>query len=211
MATSFKVNVKVGGVKELATAIGRAASNEVLGKAQIVAVNKVADRAYNQARQRMGETVNLDDTYIRRKLAITNATDRPRATITAAGDNVVLGRYNPKLRLRPVRDLARAKGSAKRGIAPGLTGGGVSVEVKRGRPAVLETGFLLPLRRGNEAGGNGMGVFTRDKQGRVKHRYGPSVYQIFSSMTRDILEEVQDDLQETVLREMDAAIEKVLP
>lgn len=213
MATSFKINVKVGAVKELADAIGRAASDEVLGAAEIRAVNKVTDRTYNVARERMNEGINLDDAYIQRRLKVQSATDRPRATITADGSNVVLGRYNPKTRLRPVRNAAKARGDVRRGIPPGMASAGVTVEVTRGRPKLIETGFMMPLKRGTEAGGNGIGVFTRDSQGRIRHRYGPSVYQLFRSVTEHLVysEVVQDDLQETVLAEIDAAIRKVLP
>lgn len=211
MATSLKVNVKVAQVKELADAIGKVASAEVLEQAEVRAVNRVVDRTYNHARQRMNEGINLDDAYIQRRLRVTPATDRPRAAITADGSNVVLGRYNPKLRLRPARNAGRSKGNAKRGIPPGLAAAGVTVEVTRGAPKTIDNAFLMPLRRGSESGGNGLGVFMRDPRGNVSHRYGPSVYQLFRTTVDKMIEEVQDDLQETVLAEVDAAIRKVLP
>lgn len=209
---TFSVEISTSAVEKLAGQVKRISEPEVLQKAAVNAVNKVTDRTYDLARRGMNEGINLDDDYIRRRLRVQHADTIPRATITADGNNVVLGRYNPKMVMRPVRNVARAKGDAKRGIAPGLRAGGVTVEVTRGAPKLIQTGFLLPLKRGTEAGGNGIGVFTRERDGSIKHRYGPSVYQLFLATTEQLInsEIVQDDLQETALDELELAIQKAL-
>jgi hypothetical protein len=210
MATRFSITVDTKPLDALTDALGRISQPDFVEKAAIAAVNKVTDRTYDLARRRMNAGINLDDQYIARKLKVEHASKTPRATITAAGDLTVLGRYDPKIILKPVKHPGRSKGDASRGIPPGLKSGGVTVQVGRGAVKPIAHGFLMPLRRGSDAGANGIGVFTRDANGRVRHRYGPAVYQLFRATTENILGEVQDDLQATVNAALDTAINKAL-
>jgi len=177
----------------LAEKIGQAVDGGAIERGSVRGVNEVLDRTYDTSRKRMNAGINLDDQYISRKLTVEHATTVPRGTITAAGDLTVLGRYSPKILLKPVKHPAKSKGDRSRGIPPGLKATGVSVQVSRGVAKPIEHGFLMPLR-----GGNGIGVFTRGTDGKVRHRYGPSVYQLFRATVDELTPEIEDDLEATV-------------
>ena len=82
-----------------------------------------------------------------------------------------------------------------RNIPPNYKSRGIAVQIKRaGGEGVIDRGFVMPLRRGQEAGGNGYGVFARDKSGVIKHRYGPSVYQTFRRYITDNSTPINDEL-----------------
>lgn len=202
MARSINVSVNSARLDALAVALGEI-TEEQLGRAALRAVNEVADRTYDLARKRMNAGINLEDQYISRKLRREPAIEpsRPRATITAAGDLTILGRYNPKVILRPTKKLG--KGDSSRGVPAGLKASGVSIEVTRGAPKDITTGFLMKLR-----GGNGMGVFTRGVDGKARHRYGPAVYQLFRHSVDEIKDIVADDLAETAGATMALEIRK---
>ena len=104
------------------------------------------------------------------------------------------------------------KGNRALGIPAGQKQRGVTVEVIRGQrnAGFVPGGFLLPLRRGNQDGGNGFGVFARTKGGQLRHRYGPSVYQLFAYQADRILADVADDLENTLVEQVDAALQKAL-
>lgn len=53
--------------------------------------------------------------------------------------------------------------------------------------------FLIPMRAGTEAGGNGKGVFIRTGKGRgdIKHLYGPSPDQLFRRYREENLPDIQ--------------------
>lgn len=177
----------------LTAKIGQTIDGDVISRGSIRGVNEVLDRAYDTSRKRMNAGIALDDQYISRKLTVQHATSTPRGTITAAGDLTVLGRYSPKISLRPVKHPARSKGDKLRGIPPGLKAAGVTVQVTRAAAKPIPHGFLMPL-----SGGNGIGVFTRGANGKVTHRYGPSVYQLFRATLDVVTPEIADDLEETV-------------
>ena len=90
----------------------------------------------------------------------------------------------------------------------GAKQGGVRVAVRRGAPKVNAQFFLLPLRAGAVLGDK-FGVFRREG-GKLKHLYGPSVYQLFAYQAPRIADEVADDLQETFLRQVDAQVERIM-
>lgn len=179
--------------------------DDAINRGSVRAVNEVVDRTYDTARKRMNAGINLDDQYISRKLTVNHATAQPRATIVAAGDLTILGRYNPKILLKPVKHPGRSKGDASRGIAPGLKAAGVSVEVTRGSSKPIDNGFLMPLRSSN-----GMGVFTRGADDKVRHRYGPSVYQLFRTTVELIEPEIAADLEETATAAIQIEVRKAI-
>jgi hypothetical protein len=120
-----------------------------------------------------------------------------------------LGRYNAT----PVYTPAKAKKSRPTTgglrIPTGMRQSGVQVEVTRGTPNTgFANGFLMPLKRGADAGGNGVGVFTRSG-GRLRHRYGPAVYQLFKTQIPNIEGEIGDDLEAELLDALQQEIEKV--
>lgn len=95
-------------------------------------------------------------------------------------------------------------GDASRGIPVDRKQNGVSVAVKRGQGAKrIATAFTMPLRRANQAGGNGTGVFRRDAQGNLRHLYGPSVYQTFRSYITRNEADIADTLRDEFLVRFD--------
>lgn len=188
-----------------------------LGVAALEAVNQVAPRAERRARQNIVEGVNLADLYVRARMGVRLAEDpaRPEAVVYALASSrsdrrTPLGRYDPKQLTQQAKRPKRAKGDKPRGIPAGQKGAGVSVEVMRGRRESMPGGFVMPLRAGKQAGGNGVGVFTRSRDGKVvKHRLGPSVYQLFTVQRERIFDESATELQLLVLQEADRIVEEL--
>ena len=183
-----------------------------LALATVTALNAVVDRTYDLSRDRITTGINLSDDYLRRRMSVERATaSKPVASITASGarnDMTVLGRFNARPNIEPNSAPGKRKGFRALGIQPGAKQQGVTVEVRRGADASVDRGFLLPLNKGTESGGNGFGVFARTKDGRLRHRYGPSVYQLFSYQIPRITDEVTDDLEETLLAQVDEQMQR---
>lgn len=214
MARNYALKFDTQAVEALARRIAEATGDQV-GAASVAALNEVADRTFNLARDRMTAGINLDDPYLRRRMSVRHATPgRPEASIMARGgrsDMTVLGRFDAKPVIVPnVRSGGR--GNRALGIPAGEKQAGVTVEVIRGQrnEGFVPRGFLLPLRRGRQDGGNGFGVFARGRDGKLRHRYGPSVYQLFAFQAERIEDEVAADLEKTLIEQVDAALQKAL-
>lgn len=94
-----------------------------------------------------------------------------------------------------------------RNIPPNYKSRGIAVQIKRtGGEGVIDRGFIMPLRRRQEAGGNGYGVFARDKSGVIKHRYGPSVYQTFRRYITDNSTPINEELLDEFNTQLGAQI-----
>lgn len=206
MATGhFSLDIDIRMVEGLADSLSRL-TPERLGQVGLDAVNTVAVSTEEKARRNIGAGINMSDAYLRARMGVRQGTDasRPLAVIYAPYRHTPLGRYDPKQLVQPVKHPARSKGDPSRGIPAGSKGAGVSVEVRRGGRKAIAKGFLMPL-----ANANGMGVFTRwPGQEKAKHRYGPSVYQLFRVQADALLEESGIDLQRAVIAEADRAIEE---
>lgn len=215
MARNTALKLDTTQLEKLGDRLARA-SGEEIGRATVTALNEVVDRTYDLARDRMVAGINLDDPYLRRRMRVEHATQgRPEASITASGArnaNTVLGRYDAKPVIVPNRGRRPGKGNSALGIAPGQKQGGVTVEVTRGQTSegFVPRGFLLPLKRGTEAAGNGFGVFARTRDGKLRHRYGPAVYQLFAYQVERIVGDVTDDLEDTLAAQVDLALQKAI-
>ena len=215
MATKTALRIDMAQVEALTGKIGKLEPAE-LGSNLVSAINDVADRAYDFARKRMTDSVNLTDDYVRRKMVVQAATaQRPEARITASGareDMTVLGRYDAKMILAPRKTTNRARpttGGLR--IPSGMRQNGVEVKVRKtGGDSEIEYGFLQPLRAGKSDGGNGLGVFARSKSGVKRHRYGPAVYQLFRTQMPNITGDVGEDLQRTVGDAAEANLREIL-
>ena len=215
MATKTALRINMAQVEALTGKIGKLEPAE-LGSNLVSAINDVADRAYDFARKRMTDSVNLTDDYVRRKMVVQAATaQRPEARITASGareDMTVLGRYDAKMILAPRKTTNRARpttGGLR--IPSGMRQNGVEVKVRKtGGDSEIEYGFLQPLRAGTTDGGNGLGVFARSKSGVKRHRYGPAVYQLFRTQMPNIADDVGEDLQRTVGDAAEANLREIL-
>lgn len=206
------VSISIDQVLEMAGAVGRIDA-QVFGAAAQAALNETVDRTYQLAADRMTAGINLSDDYLRRRMTTQHASGASlEASITAPGDRAGLTRlasYDAAMVIVP-RKTTRA--SRSRGALP-LNGGrqaGVSVTVTRGAPKTGASLFMLPLRAGTELGDK-FGVFVRDKGSKkLKHLYGPSVYQLLNYQAPRIADEVSDDLQHTVLNRLGDEIDRIL-
>lgn len=175
-------------------------------------LNVIVDQVYEAARGRMNAGINLTDAYLQSKMSVIHAIPERglRAEIVARGgrdDQSPLGRYFVK---QLTVAAPRARGDVKRGIGPGQKAAGVEVEVSRGSPKTLTHAFTMPLRAGAQAGGNGLGIFTRSKYGLVKHRYGPAVYQLFRVAAGELEESTADTIEARLGRIAEEALAKGL-
>lgn len=215
MARNYALKIDATQVQKLGERLAQA-SGEEIGKASVTALNDVLDRTYDLARDKMIAGINLDDQYLRRRMSVSPATPaKPVASITASGARnavTVLGRYDAKPVIVTNNKGRPGKGNKRLAIPSGQKQGGVTVEVTRGNVSdgFVPRGFLLPLNRGTEAGGNGMGVFARTKDGKLRHRYGPSVYQLFAYQVEHILNDVTDDLEDTLAKQVELAMQKAI-
>ena len=189
-------------------------TGEEIGRATVTALNGVVDRAYELSRERMIAGINLSDDYLRRRMRVEHATKgKPVASITASGardDMTVLGRFDAKPRAVPTK-TQRPAGPRRVPVQPGQKQAGVTVSVTKGNADFIERGFMLPLRRGTQAGGNGYGVFARSRDGTLKHRYGPSVYQLFAYQVQTVSYAAEEDLEETLIEQVTEVLQKVNP
>lgn len=214
MATKTALRINMAQVEALTGKIGKLEPAE-LGSNLVSAINEVADRAYDFARKRMTDSVNLTDDYVRRKMVVQAATaQRPEARITASGassDMTPLSRYDAKMILAPRKSPKARPTTGGLRLPSGMRQRGVEVQVaKASGGATLLYGFMQPLRAGIEAGRNDLGVFTRSKSGVKRHRYGPAVYQLFRTQMPNITDDVGEDLQRTVGDAAEANLREIL-
>lgn len=217
MSSAFSIKISVAEITAVADKLGVLA-DAPLGEKGLGIVNRVATDTFERAVPRMVKVVNLTDQYVRSHMSVSLATNplHPVATIRAnggPGDMTPLSRYGATQMWQPTVRPNRAKGDQSHGrnIPQGRKGAGVRVSVKRGSAATLEWAFLMPLRAGNLAGGNGVGVFTRSKDGTlVRHRYGPSVYQLFREAAGELEVSVGDELEQAVMEEAERQLARSL-
>ena len=163
-----------------------------IGATVMRVVNNVIDDVYDMSRKHMNADINLKDEYLRERMTVAHATDpgNTQATITVGGKPgqlTRLARYDP----------IQIRENGKRA--------GVSVEVTRGGRKDFQWGFFKTLKNGN-----GQGVFTRNRDGEVKHRYGPSVYQLFNHYLMANQGEIRTTLETQLVDAINLQITKAL-
>ena len=207
---STAVKIDIDQVLALAGDLGRVDA-QTFGTAAQAALNETIDRTYQLASDRMTAGINLSDDYLRRRMTTEHASSKTlEASITASGDRAAqtrLATYDAQMVIVP-RKTTRA--SRSRGVLP-LNGGrqaGVTVTVSRGAPKTGASLFMLPLRAGAVLGDK-FGVFVREKR-RIKHLYGPAVYQLLAHQAPRITDEVADDLQRTLLDRVGDEVDRIL-
>ena len=206
---STAVKIDIDQVLALAGDLGRVDA-QTFGTAAQAALNETIDRTYQLASDRMTAGINLSDDYLRRRMTTEHASGKTlEASITASGDRAAqtrLATYDAQMVIVP-RKTTRA--SRSRGVLP-LNGGrqaGVTVTVSRGAPKTGASLFMLPLRAGAVLGDK-FGVFVREKR-RIKHLYGPAVYQLLAYQAPRITDEVADDLQRTLLDRVGDEVDRI--
>lgn len=211
---SFDLNLDVSSLDGLAQKLSRL-DTQSLGAGLIGAVNQVADRAYASTRNDMLRSINLSMEYVESKMRVEPAKNPANivASIVATGPDrgknagAILGRYSPVMLTRPTRRPKRSKGdlSNERAIPKGSKAAGLQVQVHRGSPKTISHGFTMRLR-----GSGQIGVFTRERGGPLRHRYGPSVYQLFGVAADRLLDDVGADLEATISSEATRLLERAL-
>jgi hypothetical protein len=187
-------------------------SPDKLAESAVSALNETAERTFTLARDRITEGVNLSDPYLRRRMEVVKADKLGlHADIIARGDTSELTRlatYDAKMVIVPRDTAGRNRNRGVLGIPKGLKQQGVNVTVMRGNEKTLDTVFLLRLRQGSRQGDK-FGVFLRDGK-RMKHLFGPSVYQLFAWQIPRISGEVADDLEKTLIDRVAEQLKDIL-
>ena len=211
MSNGLDVKLDLSRIEGLAKSLDSIDASSV-GKVAMRVVNDVIDGAYETSRQRMTRTINLTDGYVQSRMTVNRAksTNDVKASIVASGsdsDLSLLAQYGARMLVKPVKNPKRSKGDQlfARNIAPTFKAAGISVEVTRGSRQVFSHGFFMPLR-----GAKKVGVFTRKGNEKVKHRYGPSVYQLFAHYAKDLSTEMTDELDQKLTDEVGKLIDKAL-
>jgi hypothetical protein len=192
---SFKYKIDIEPLKQFGERLGSISESQI-GQATVEALNTITEGLYELGRDRMIKNINLDDSYVKGKMELTKATvGNPTSSVRADGRDTVLGRFDAKpVTASTVSPAGKLKGNPRLGIPAGRKQAGVTVRVQRDQvnSDFVPRGFLLPLRAGNVDGGNGLGVFARSRDGTLKHRYGPSPYQLFRKQIPDLLNEADE-------------------
>ncbi|XZG69242.1 phage tail protein [Chitinibacteraceae bacterium HSL-7] len=164
---------------------------DALRGAGIRAVNAVLPELLPEAREQIGATVRLRDGYVRERTTLVLAAQ------SSGGIGYLIARERATrlttYQSRQVTTAApKARGDRLRGIARGQKQAGVAVAVLRDEAPSAGAGrwFLVPLKRGRVARGNGFGVFERTGRGRnaIRHLYGPSVATVFRWVLPEVTE-----------------------
>lgn len=166
--------------------------------------------------------LNLTRDYIETRLARTEAKgNSATARVTSQVQGATLQRFGASQSTKPVnwsnariRELGKdfgpwpgwtyRKGDAARDIAEDEKAAGTSVDVNRKGDKTIRTAFTVPLKNGNGEG------FFRRENGRVKHLYGPSVYQVFRRYITTNETAIGDDLRDEYVRRLDLKIQEIL-
>lgn len=185
-------------------------SAKAVTRATYRAINGVAAKNLTRSRREIGKPVNLSASYIRERMSLSKANSSHLvASIKARQRPTRLATFSAKQLSRRANS---SNGDALRGIQKGRRQAGVSVAVKRGGGRKKMPGaFFVPLRSGNVAAVNGMGVFIRTGSGKkdIKHLYGPSVDQLFRGVIDDVAPDVQAELEAELIRQANYEFSKV--
>lgn len=218
MATVTRIRVDAKPLEGLADRLERAAQRGRFAASAADAVNAVTVRADKSLRDGETRNINLSAAYVKSKTDVRFARsgDRPQATILTSGDLTVMGNFSP-LQMFPGRGAMR-----RAGPRVGMRNAGTAVAIKKSEVELQPQWFVLPLRRGTLAGGNGFGVFVRDdrlapspralREGRAgkRHIYGPSPYQLFKAQITLQQDDIEADLRRTASDLMGRAIQGAL-
>jgi hypothetical protein len=214
---SLSVRVSVREVKEFADRL-RTIDGRRLAASAIQAVNEVTVAFNESSIREQTRGINLSPAYVKSKTDVTLADSptRPRAEIVTRGDLTVLGNFAPLSR------IVAPGAPRKAGPVKGFRSAGVRVAIRRAEYLTERQWFILPLRRGTEAGRNGFGVFVRDprlrpssrakREGKYgkRHIYGPSPYSLFRRQIDTRYPEIERGLAQRALQLMGDALEQEL-
>lgn len=187
------MKLKIDGLQAVANLAAAArATPDAVQRAAYRSINQVAAKVQTDAVRTVASQLNLTVAYVRDKFALEKASRQNLLAVVKAGMRPIgLERFGAT---QLVAKADRAKGDVSRAIPAGRKQAGVSVKVsKTGARKKMPGAFLIPMRAGTEAGGNGKGVFIRTGKGRgdIKHLYGPSPDQLFRRYREENLPDIQ--------------------
>lgn len=212
MARTSAITIGIDQITDMADRVGQLDA-QVFGKAAQAALNETIDRTYDLASDRITTGINLSDDYLRRRMTVEHASgSKLEASITATGSRALMTRlatYDAAMVIVPRKTTraSRAKGLLPIPIGVGAKQGAVRVTVTRGSTKMGTDMFMLPLRTGNVLGEK-FGVFRREG-GKLKHLFGPSVYQLFAYQAPRIVDDVAEDLQQTLLNKVEEQVDRI--
>lgn len=207
---AFDLKIDVSDIEGLADKLAKL-TPEAVGGLMVDAINQVANNTYALARKTMLGGINLTDDYVQRKMQVVPATAaKPEASIVAFGGRgftTRLSHYGAMQQTKSVKYSKRSRGNQPLGIPAGSKSAGVSVEVVTGARKTLQYGFRMPGKKDTE--GNLL-LFTRNKEGKIRSRSGPSVYQLFRIAAGTIEDRVYGDLGRAVIDRSERQFQKEL-
>lgn len=212
MARTTAIKIGIDQITAMADQVGQLDA-QVFGAAAQAALNETIDRTYDLASDRITTGINLSDDYLRRRMTVDHASgNKLEAAITATGSRAMMTRlatYDAAMVIVPRKTTrpSRATGALPIRIGVGAKQGGVRVAVTRGAPKMSTDMFMLPLRTGSVLGEK-FGVFRR-VNGKLKHLFGPSVYQLFAYQAPRMVDEVADDLQQALLDRVEEQVDRI--
>lgn len=225
--STFSIKVDTSQLEALVEGLGEV-TPEALGQRLVEVTNEQIESAYDLSRKRMLSGINLTDGYVKRKMAVTQATaNKPVAEIIAYGGREYLTSLSHYGAMQLAKDVTwsneriasmgktfgqwpgwvRRKGNAALGIPVNKKAAGRSVEVVRGSRKKIGPAFAIPGKRDNE--GNPI-VFRRNGADKVEALTGPSVYQLFRVAATALEEQIGDDYQTAITDAAEAELKKVL-
>lgn len=170
--------------------------DEQIARAARIAINRAADRARTRSAKDIREQIAFPARYLNERLTVTKrAADRSL-------EAVVTGRDRPTSLARFAKD---------RNVANSRKRKGVNVTVTPGQTLFMAGAFLMQLRGGN------LGLAVRLKDGEsIRNKkavrkigaglyllFGPSIDQVFRTVSQDQAPETAEDLEREFLRIMD--------
>lgn len=196
--------------------------NTTLAEMRLDAVNVVSLTVREKSIDQTHAELNLSRDYIETRIARAEAKGTTaRARITSEVRGATLQRFGAQQEVAPVNwsnsriealghkfgkwpGWTYRKGDASRGIAEDKKAAGVSVDVNRKGAKTITSAFTMPLKNSN-----GTGVFRREG-GKVKHLYGPSVYQVFRRYITTNEQAIADTLRDEFVGRLDTKIQEIL-
>lgn len=221
----FEIKLDPTEVEALAERLGQADPVQ-LGRAIVETLNRVANETYDLSRKNITSGVNLEDSYVRRRMEVREASpQRPEASIIGLGQfETNISHYGAmtldtdvnwsndwilanKGKFSKWPGWTQRTGDRARGIEPDRKAYKVNAEVARGSRKSVGKKFTLPGRVDTD--GNPL-IFKREGD-QVEGVLGPSVYQLFRVAADRLYDQIGDNLEqaivETAEREFLKAIE----
>jgi hypothetical protein len=148
------------------------------------------------------------------RIKVSDQSARSKFTLDRRGGAKLPWMKNPRKPGSKLPFIPRV-GAPHLGLEIGRKQAGLTVEVVRGQRRELVHAFLAAGRKGVEAGGQGLLVFSRAKsdrrgKGRLKPIYSLSVWQMFRHVLPQVIPLVKKDLEDSIVSELGSQFQQVV-